>query len=120
MITVAIMCMALNVYHEARGEPLNGQYAVAHVVMNRMADPRWADDVCGVIGQKAQFSWTRKHAMPRDMDALRQAIKVAAQVIDGRPDSTQGSTHYHNDTVEPLWTFNLTKTMKIGNHQFYK
>ena len=52
MIAEAVMCMALNLYHEAKGEPRQGQIAVAHVVMNRMNDPNFPETVCGVIKQK--------------------------------------------------------------------
>ena len=64
MISAALMCLALNVYHEARSEPLQGQAAVAHVVLNRVASGRWPDDVCSVVHQgyekgrfKCQFTW---------------------------------------------------------------
>jgi hypothetical protein len=50
----AIFCLALNVYFEARNEPVEGKVAVAQVVMNRKADPRFPDTICGVVyqGQK--------------------------------------------------------------------
>lgn len=41
MIAEMLTCIALNVYYEARSEPLEGQYAVAHVVLNRVASPRF-------------------------------------------------------------------------------
>ena len=40
MIKTAILCLALTVYHESRGEPQAGQYAVAEVVMNRSTELR--------------------------------------------------------------------------------
>ena len=63
IMTAAITCLALNVYHEARNEPMNGMYAVASVVINRVQDDRWPNNVCAVVkdgyrGQhKCQFSW---------------------------------------------------------------
>src|SRR3546814_6571186 len=57
-------CLALNVYHEARGEPLDGMIGVALVVMHRVADKQHPNTVCGVIadgasrrGHACQFSW---------------------------------------------------------------
>ncbi|MBE9552130.1 MAG: cell wall hydrolase, partial [Proteobacteria bacterium] len=44
-------CLSLNVYFEARGEPREGQVAVAHVVMNRVADDRFPGGVCAVVHQ---------------------------------------------------------------------
>jgi spore germination cell wall hydrolase CwlJ-like protein len=55
MIAEAVMCMALNLYYEAKGEPKQGQLAVAHVVMNRVNDPNYPQTVCGVIKQKTSF-----------------------------------------------------------------
>src|SRR5919106_4678476 len=51
-------CLARNVYYEARGEPIAGQYAVAEVTMNRKASPRYPKTVCEVVYQKEAFSWT--------------------------------------------------------------
>ena len=52
MIAEMLTCIALNVYYEARSEPLEGQYAVAHVVLNRVASPRFPDDACTVVQQR--------------------------------------------------------------------
>ena len=54
---LAELCLALAVYHEARGEPLIGQKAVAEVVMNRVASDRFPDTICGVVMQPKQFSF---------------------------------------------------------------
>ena len=42
-------CLALNVYHEARNQTIDGQYAVAHVTMNRVASSKHADNICDVV-----------------------------------------------------------------------
>ena len=64
MVLTALSCIALNVYFEARSDNMSGQYAVAHVVLNRVASGRWPDDVCSVVHQgyekgkfKCQFTW---------------------------------------------------------------
>ena len=51
MITPALMCVAIAVYFEARGEPTAGQLAVAHVIHNRIEDPRYPDNACDVVKQ---------------------------------------------------------------------
>jgi hypothetical protein len=61
----ALSCIALNVYFEARSDNMSGQYAVAHVVLNRVQDNRWPNDVCNVVTQRndnnvCQFSWWRR------------------------------------------------------------
>ena len=53
MIKTALMCLSMAIYHESRGEPIKGQYAVAEVVLNR-ADKRNLD-VCEVIYEKDNF-----------------------------------------------------------------
>ena len=50
-----MLCVALAVYFEARGESLEGQRAVASVVWNRRNDERWPNHTCEVVAQKGQF-----------------------------------------------------------------
>ena len=57
MFAEALVCLALNVYHEARDQPFIGQVAVAQVVMNRVRDDRYPDDVCDVVMQGPTYSW---------------------------------------------------------------
>ena len=49
--TTSIVCLATNIYFEARGEDRIGQYAVAEVTLNRVASPDYPDDVYGVVKQ---------------------------------------------------------------------
>ena len=58
MFLEAVVCLALNVYHEAKNQPMIGQIAVAQVVMNRVEDDRYPDDVCSVVEQGPTYSWT--------------------------------------------------------------
>ena len=96
MIQNALMCLALNVYHEARGEPLDGQIAIAMVTMNRAS---WdAASVCDVVYERKQFSWTHRldDFTPQEPEAWAIARGVAQQVIEGRHDDiTYGATHFH-------------------------
>ena len=57
MIAEAIVCLALNVYHEAKNQSLAGQIAVAEVVMNRVDDPRYPNNVCDVVKQGLTYKW---------------------------------------------------------------
>ena len=130
MISAALMCLALNVYHEARSEPLQGQAAVAHVVLNRVASGRWPDDVCSVVQQgyekgrfKCQFTWycDGKPDEPTEILAWAKSVLVANQVLTGVvPDVTNGATHYHARYVNPYWSASLYKTVTYGSHLFYK
>ena len=130
MISAALMCLALNVYHEARSEPLQGQAAVAHVVLNRVASGRWPDDVCSVIHQgyekgrfRCQFTWycDGKPDEPTEILAWAKSVLVANQVLTGVvPDVTNGATHYHARYVNPYWSASLSKTVTYGSHLFYR
>ena len=128
ILATAALCMALNVYMEARGEPIMGQYAVALVTMNRAKYDK--AKVCEVVTKPYQFSWTTKlvrgrqlleSGLPRDADAWRTAQIIANVTLAGRmPDFTDGSNFYHATSVRPYWTLAMAKTKKVGNHVFYR
>jgi spore germination cell wall hydrolase CwlJ-like protein len=121
-----IHCLAENIYYEAGYEPKDGQMAVALVTLNRVQDPRFPKDICGVVKQKTaslcQFSWfcePRKSVNERVYkDNLEVALFVYAN-YENLSDLTNGAKYYHADYVNPHWR-GLEKTTKIGRHIFYK
>lgn len=123
-----IRCMAMNIYHEARGEPTKGKYAVAQVTMNRVASKRYPDDVCRVVHQKArktaQFSWTLDDLsdIPKESQAWIDSIRVASEVYrqEKTADDIGDALFYHADYVKPRWASQKVKVAKIGRHIFYK
>lgn len=124
-----LRCLALNIYHEARGEPLEGKIAVAHVVLNRVAARRFPGQVCAVIKQggerrrhHCQFSWwcDGRSDKPRDLAAWRESLLIALLVRRGAADDpTDGALWYHADNVRPAWAHLLKAHTKIGKHIFY-
>ena len=76
--------MALNLYHEARGEPIRGQMAVAFVTMNRVHHPRFPDTIKGVIQEPNQFTWYSdgKSDKPRNAKMWREAKEIAALSLE--------------------------------------
>ena len=125
-----IDCLALNIYFEARFEPEAGRRAVAHVVLNRVADRRWPDAPCRVIadgfpdaGALCQFSWycdARSNQPKRDRH-WRDAQHLARGVYWERGhDPTDGALWYHAEYVEPYWRHYLTPGPQIGGHIFYR
>ena len=131
MIEAALMCLALNVYFEARNDSMAGQYAVAQVVMNRVQSSKFPNDVCSVVKQSrkdgtCQFSWycDGKSDRPREPYAWAYAQMVAADTLIGQgidvTDMTQGATHYHANYVRPYWADKLEYTVTYGSHLFYK
>ena len=117
-------CLATAVYFESMGEPLEGQLAVAQVVINRARSGRYPSSWCGVVKQKAQFSFVRGGRFPR-IDPACQAwakAQAIARIAALNLTSTLSSDvlWYHADYVAPGWGRRLVKAEKIGAHIFYR
>ena len=119
-------CLATAVYFEARGESVDGQLAVARVVMNRAASGKYPPSWCATVTQPYQFSFVnpRTQQMPApnyNCDAWRKAEAVArlaaANIV---PSVSTDVLWYHADYVSPSWRRNLTEERKIGQHIFYR
>lgn len=129
-------CLALNIYHEAKGESELGQRAVAYVTLNRANDPDYPNSICGVVYQgvkkngiplknQCQFSWfcDGKDDFPQDKKAYDEAVYVASVVMNTYGmsfDPTMGATMYHSDSVKPSWRKAFVETTTIENHIFYR
>jgi N-acetylmuramoyl-L-alanine amidase len=136
MFTTALVCLAMNIYWEARSQSTAGQIAVAQVVINRVNDSRYPDSVCNVVTQgvrhsgsdlpvrhKCQFSWfcDGLKDYPTDHKAWAKSMMVAISVLDGKTvDMLDGATHYHAVNVHPDWARTKTRTARIDNHIFYR
>ena len=138
ILETALMCMALNMYHEAKNQSMLGQLAVGQVVMNRVEDKRFPDNVCDVVTEavtykgtdkpvlhKCQFSWYcdgQKDEPDFDSKEWWDAKEYASIVLSGTImlDVTEGATHYHATYVRPAWAQTKTKTTRIDRHIFYR
>lgn len=116
-------CLAKAVYFEARGEPLEGQLAVAEVVMNRAASGRYPASLCKVVTQPWQFSFIEQGRFPTPdfaSQSWRNAVAVAriaqARLADALPSDV---LWYHATYVAPSWGKRLQRTTQIGLHIFY-
>lgn len=129
---VDLRCLAENVYFEARGEPLDGQRAVAEVTLNRQRSANFPHTVCEVVYDSrwdplrqrlvAHFSWTELDALSHPTGpAWEEAKKVATSAYD---DTYQpvvpGALFYHATSVHPDWARQKRVVAKIGNHIFYR
>jgi spore germination cell wall hydrolase CwlJ-like protein len=124
-----IRCLALNIYFEARSEPEQGQRAVGHVVMNRVANEHYPDTACDVIKQggeerlnRCQFSWwcDGRSDKPVNEVAWETSLRLADEIYFGEStDPTDGALWYHADYVDPYWNDSLRLVKKIGQHSFY-
>jgi spore germination cell wall hydrolase CwlJ-like protein len=127
-----VQCLAENVYFEARGEPVDGQYAVAEVTLNRTRAQHFPRTVCAVVHESrwdpvrrrhvADFSWTELGALsPEDGPAWKQALTVANTVYDDlHPTVVPHALYYHATSVRPEWARSRREVATIGNHIFYR
>jgi hypothetical protein len=128
-VTQESNCLAQAIYYEARSESVDGQMAVAEVIVNRARSSVYPSTYCGVVYQGSerttgcQFTFTCDGSLnqrPRGEAWLRSQA-MAAEVMMGfmRP-ITHRATHYHTVAVDPVWSSNLVKTTRIGAHIFYR
>jgi len=138
ILETALMCMAVNLYHEAGNQSMIGQMAVGQVVLNRVADKRFPNTVCEVVKQavtykksdkpirwKCQFTWYcdgKKDEPDFGSRTWRLALDHASILITKNIllDITEGATHYHATYVRPAWAKTKTKTTRIDRHIFYR
>ena len=148
--SASVNCLALNMYHEARGQGSAGLLGVSSVVMNRVKDKRFPNTICEVVHQgptreswktrqttdpndakfypirnRCQFSWwcDGKSDEPRDKKTYKRLLTIAQSIVYNEInfiDITDGATHYHADYVFPAWRKSKTKTVEIGDHIFYR
>ena len=112
-----IKCLTDNIYHEARGEPLAGQVAVAKVTINRTKHKSFPKNLCEVVYQPKQFSWTiKKPKKPVDIEAWNNAKYAAYTALASKKPFP--AIYYHNLTVKPGWAHNKKVLAKIGGHVF--
>ena len=136
-----VSCLALNIYHEARGQSIAGQIAVGQVTLNRVKDNRFPNTICEVVMQgphraswkgtgemipvrhRCQFSWycDGKSDKIKQRKAYKQIVSLSQILIDqDMIDITSGATHYHAYYVSPAWARSKKRTTKIEDHIFYK
>lgn len=131
-------CVALAVYHEARGESFAGQLAVAHVVLNRAASGRFGSTKpCAVVAQRLQFAALRQCAalrafgardgreegcpLIRDRQAWNRSRTVARVALEDRDsDPTMGATYFDQAGAVPPWRHAVVLIVVIGGHAFYR
>jgi hypothetical protein len=128
------LCLAQAIYHEARGESVDGQMAVANVIINRAFSKKYPSTICGVVFQNADkgkykcqftFACDGRSDMGTERTAWNRSIKLAetafAEFQQGdRPGVIPNSVlFYHTTAVAPKWSHTFRRVAAIGSHVFY-
>jgi spore germination cell wall hydrolase CwlJ-like protein len=121
-------CLALTLYWEAKSEGPDGMLAVAAVVLNRVAHPRFPDSICAVVTEggetpPCQFSWwcDGRSDRPVEPQAWTLAQRLARSVVVAPPrDPTRGALFFHNTSISNPWLRQRERTVQIGRHIFYR
>ena len=136
-----LQCLVQNGYFEARSDGYASVLAVTMVVLNRVNDSRYPNNICDVVYQgptyinwkgnkmpvrhKCQFSWycDGKSDIMYD-EKLKVLVEImvfeALSLWQNNIDITEGATHYHANYVYPKWAHQLAYTTQIGTHKYYK
>lgn len=126
MIELAITCLAAAIYFEAGNQTIEGKYAVADVILTRVASPRFPNDICGVVYQSKQFSFTHD-GKSDNIDLITNVLDVVEVIVSKlvAQDAIEGYTpsikadHYHATYKNPTWNRNMTVVATVGDHVFY-
>ena len=126
-----IKCLEANLWHESRNQGLLGLMAVAKTTLNRARMEGWPPDVCKVVYQANQFSWTLKSKknqqikLKNNIDKqsytlvqLATQLSITAEML--QIDFMDGATYYHTTLVNPVWGRKMEVVGVIGDHIFKK
>jgi spore germination cell wall hydrolase CwlJ-like protein len=128
------LCLTQAIYHEARGESVDGQWAVANIIINRAMNKKYPSTICGVVFQNADKGFHRCQFTfacdgRSDMGTERQAWNRAQDIADGafaefqRGDTPgmlpKSALFYHTTSVAPSWSHTYRRVAAIGSHVFY-
>lgn len=120
-----ITCLAMNVFHEARNQSLDGMKAVAWVTMNRVNGEGYPNTICGVVYQPYQFSWTIDKPKIKNWKKYHEIEAIVVKFLNdhqyNEQDPTNGAKYYHADYIrQPKWAKQFERTAYIGSHIFYR
>ncbi len=134
-MTWALDTAARTLFQEARGEPLIGKQAVAHVIWNRVRDGRWGSNLATVCLWHAQFSgWWSPRGNPAkhdpnfkaacvlpDNDTTLLALRTILEVAEHDTDPTKGALFYFSNSMKspPSWSKTMTFKGMFGNQKFW-
>lgn len=115
-----VVCLANNIYFEARNQSTLGKLAVAKVTLNRVKHPSFPDTICKVVYQPGQFSWTaNKRLRIRDKEAYKDSLQLAKYAYSTNLNHMHWlkALYFHSGYKPRDWPYKLVA--RIGGHQFY-
>lgn len=116
----SLLCLATAIFFEAGVEPYDGKLAVADVIHNRVQDERYPNDICSVVYEPNQFSFThdgKSDVLPNGILAERSVIAAIASLTGDTLGLT--STHYLANYASASWQEAFDFDGRIGVHMFY-
>ncbi len=112
--------LARAVNGEARGEPYEGQVAVAAVILNRVDHPSFPNSIAGVIYQPGAFTAVNDGQINVPIDQNSTIYKACQDALNGW-DPSGGAIYYFNpDTATSSWIWSRPLIKVIGKHRFCK
>lgn len=121
----SLQCATLNLYHESRSESDIANVMVMAVVLNRVDDKRYPNNICNVVFQPKAFSWTSdglsdKVYNPKQYKRLYKIVEWAMINQESVKMLSEGIDHYHTTDIHPYWADSLTYKITLDKHKFYK
>ncbi len=112
--------LARAVNGEARGEPYEGQVAVAAVILNRVNHSSFPNTISGVIYQPGAFTAVSDGQINVPIAENSTVYKACQDALNGW-DPSGGAIYYFNpDTATNSWIWSRPLIVKIGKHRFCK
>jgi N-acetylmuramoyl-L-alanine amidase len=130
-LSAGLVCLALTIFNESRGEPIKGQYGVALVTMNRIESSKYPDTPCAVVFEKGEYQWAprsksqrtlwklKRRAEKKDDKSWSRSVKIAHQVIRGQvKDWTRGALYFNHKKKGRKYKTKV-RAQVVGRHIFY-
>lgn len=124
-----VVCLALTLYWEGRGQGELAQKAVGYVVLNRARAAGYPPDICGVVTQgdrngPCQFSWWcgDRSIRPTNAREWERAFRLAGEILaEPEDDPTDGALHFHRKDLTPGWARDKNGRPRVlGDHVFFR
>lgn len=108
--------LANAVYGEARGEPYDGQVAVAAVILNRLDSPLFPNTISGIIFQPGAFTAVSDGQIW--LTPNKQAMEAVIDAMNGWDPSENALYYFNPKTATSKWIWTRTQIKQIGEHIF--